>query len=187
MVAPIVIRTCPGRERFVEYLLRRLPKAVVVRDQTRNAMDTFREALRVVGQCAAVHMEDDVILTNRFVEKLMSGIGDGMSVVQFFSLRKSDLEFGTRLEPGRTFLMGQCFYLPSGMSADILAFSREWPGLDKHPTGLDTMVGDFLRSRKVRYRLHVPSLVQHRNCRSAINPRRSSSRQSPSFEDADVD
>jgi hypothetical protein len=187
VVAPFVIRACAGREAFVEYLLKRLPQAVVVRDTTRNAMETFRAALAAVGDGPAVHMEDDVVLTRRFAEKVRAGIGHGARVVQFFSIRKSDLTLGTRMEPGRTFLMGQCFYLPAGMSAEILDFSRDWRGLAKHPTGLDTMVGDFLKTRKLKYVLSVPSLVQHRNCKSAIDPRRSSSRQSPTFENPDVD
>lgn len=187
MVASVVIRTCDGREQYLAYLVQRIPDAVVVQDKTRNAMDTFRDALFVVGDGCAVHMEDDVILTQGFVDKLVNGIGDGKRVVQFFSIRKSDLKLGTRIEPGRTFLMGQCFYLPCGMSAEILEYSHSWHGLEKHPTGLDTMVGDFLKERKLRYVMYVPSLVQHRNCRSAIDHRRSSSRQSPTFGHPDVD
>lgn len=186
-MASIVIRTCEGREEYLAYLVKRIPGAIVVKDKTRNAMDTFRSALEVVGDGRSVHMEDDVILTEGFLDKLKEGIGDGSNVVQFFSIRRSDQTLGTRTEPGRTFLMGQCFYLPSGMSAEILRFSRNWPGLDLHPTGLDTMIGDFLRIRKMKYVMHVPSLVQHRKCRSAIDPRRSSSRQSPTFENPDVD
>jgi len=185
-VASFVIRTCEGRESFLEYLLSRIPNAVVVRDTSKNAMDTFRSALSV-GNKSAVHMEDDIILTKGFGSKVVSGIGDGSNVVQFFSIRKSDLKHRTRIEHGRTFLMGQCFYLPAGMSAEILEYSHSWHGIEKHPTGLDMMVSDFLKERKLKYIMHVPSLVQHRNCRSAINPRRSSSRQSPTFENPDVD
>lgn len=179
-----IIRACRERQEFVDYLLDRIPGAVVVYDTNRNAMDTFRTALASVGDGPAVHMEDDVILTKRFVEKARAAIAERPHMpIQFFSMRKADIETGSREEPGRTFLMGQCFYLPAGMSRELLDY--EWSRVKEHPTGLDLMVADFMRERRMRYWIHVPSLVQHRFGKSLIDPRRSRYRQSKTFQEPD--
>lgn len=181
-----VIRAVPERAAFVSYLTARLPGAVVVWDRTRNALDTFVEACRAAGRAGALHVEDDVMLTAGFPAKAGGVIaGRPDSVVQFFSMRAADLTAGSREEPGRTFLMGQCFYLPPGVSAEVAAFAAGWGRRDEHPTGLDLMVADYLKETRRRYWLSVPSLVQHRSGRSAIDPRRSSARQSPTFTDPD--
>lgn len=184
-VTQFLIRACRERQEFVDYLLERIPGAVVIYDTNRNAMDTFRAALAAAGDGPAVHMEDDIILTRRFTEKVEAAIAERPHMpIQFFSMRKADLTVGSREEPGRTFLMGQCFYLPAGMSRELLAY--RWPRLREHPTGLDLMVADFMRERRMRYWLHVPSLVQHRRGKSLIDPRRSSYRQSFTFEEPDL-
>lgn len=186
-MAPFVVRTVAGREQFVEYLRAHIPMLVVIADRTRNALDTFVDACRSVGDGAAVHMEDDVLLTSEFVNRIESSIRTRPAMpIQFFSMRSADMTVGSREEPGRTFLMGQCFYLPAGVSAELARYSQRWPRRNRHPTGLDMMVADYLAEQKQRYWIHVPSLVQHRKCKSAIDPRRASSRQSPTFENPDA-
>jgi len=171
---------------MVEYLASRVPAARVVWDATGNALETFVEACRWADEGPALHMEEDVILTKGFVAKANAAIGARPGqAIQFFSMRAADLAVGSREEPGRTFLMGQCFYLPAGISAAMAKYAGGWPGREKHPTGLDTMVADYLKAFGLRYWIHVPSLVQHRAGKSAIDPRRSSSRQSKTFHDPD--
>lgn len=185
-MAQIIIRTCRGREVFLEYLMCRLPEARVAVDTTQNAMDTFRLACRIAGDGEAVHMEDDVILARGFTDKLMEAIAERRDVpIQFFSMRKADKTIGSRYD--RSFLMGQCFYLPAGMSAKVLEYSQSWGRIGEHPTGLDTMVGDYLKANRIRHWIHVPSLVQHRQCESMIDRRRSKFRQSQTFCNPDVD
>jgi hypothetical protein len=166
---------------YVEYLRERLPEIEFCFDQRCDAMDTFLRALAMAGNDPVVHMEDDIILTTGFRGKLIS-VTDTFPgcVVQFFSMRKDDLIIGSRWD--RNFIMGQCFYLPRGYSKDILRYSLNWPRRTEHPTGLDLMVNDFLRKRKEPYWLYVPSLVDHRVCKSQIDPRRSSRRQSRTFQ-----
>jgi hypothetical protein len=64
-------------------------------------------------------------------------------------------------------------------------FYDDWAvdNLEDHPNGTDQMVCDFLKSRREKYWLHVPSLVDHRIAVSMIDPRRSSKRQSLTFTD----
>lgn len=182
----IIIRACRERQQWVDYLLSRLSDAEVVYDTTRNAMDTFFAALRAAGDDAVIHMEDDVILTKDFTAKAATVIAEHPDhAIQFFSRRSKDIEIGSRWEPGSSFLAGLCFYLPPGMSADLMRY--DWPRRTEHPTGLDLMVADYLKANKQRYWLHVPSLVQHRICTSLIDPHRSRYRQSITFRDPDDD
>jgi hypothetical protein len=175
-----IVRAVPERETFVAEIKRALPCVEVCMDKTRNAMDTFLAALDMAGQDAAVHMEDDTILTSGFQRKAEAVIAERPdTVVQFFSMRSADLTVGSRWD--RSFLMGQCFYLPRGASAAVRAYHARWPGKAQHPTGLDNMVADWLKHTSQRYWLHVPSLVEHRPVKSAIDPRRSTKRQSKTF------
>lgn len=177
-----IIRLMPEREKFLPEIKEQIPNLIIVRDKTRNAMDTFLDALEAAGEDAAVHLEDDIILTNNFKKKIERVIADHKNeVVQFFSRRKKDLEVGSRYEPGSSFIYGQCFYLPDGYSKMIREYYPSWERKEEHPTGLDYMVADFLKSRKERYFLHVPSLVDHRAVTSLIDSRRSRFRQSKTF------
>lgn len=176
----IIIRAVRERAEFIAYLQRELPSAEWCFDERRDAMDTFLRALNMAGDDPVVHMEEDVILCKGFLEKLEREIAARPeNVVQFFSMRKADLEIGSRWD--NNFLMGQCFYLPRGVSRAIYDFHTLWPGKTIHPTGLDNMVSDWLKSRKEKYWIHVPSLVDHRVTKSAINPKRSTKRQSLTF------
>lgn len=176
----IIIRAIKERKAYLDYLVDELPEAEIVYDQTRNAMDTFFDALTLAGKDAAVHLEDDVVLADNFVLRLESAIKQRPeSVIQFFSMRKADLTIGSRWDSN--FLMAQCFYMPAGMAQDVLAYAKDWPGYSDHPTGLDTLFSDFLKSRKIKYWIHIPNLVDHRVGKSAIDPRRSSKRVSKTF------
>jgi len=172
-----IVRGMSSRQPCILYLKSLLPQAEFMIDVHGNAMAGFLCALRVSGADAVVHMEEDVIITSNFTKKIESVISKyPNNVIQFFSMRDKDITVGSRYEPGRTFCMGQCFYLPAGYSAAVLKYWDRWPNKTRHPTGLDLMVGDFLKSRGEKYLISVPSLVNHRCTRSLIDPRRSSKR-----------
>lgn len=179
-----IVRSIPERQDCVDYLQRRIPGLEICQDRKRDAMDTFLRALEMAGNDPAVHLEDDIVLARDFTARVEQEIsrlpGD---VIQFFSMRAKDLTEGSRWD--RNFLMGQCFYLPAGWSLRVREFfGRWWPlNRNENPTGLDLMVGDYLRSVRQSYWIHCPSLVDHRNRKSAINPRRSTKRQSKTFKD----
>ena len=178
----IIIRAIKDRSEEIAYLKDKLPEAEWCFDTTRNAMDTFKAAMAMAGEEPVVHMEEDILLTSNFVDKIESVIREHpYEVIQFFSMRKKDIEIGSRYENGSTFMMNQCFYLPAGVSGAILEYSKTWGGYDKYPTGYDIMMADFFRLNKMKYWIQVPSLVQHKVIKSAINPKRSSKRQSITF------
>lgn len=175
-----IIRGVRERAPFFSYLNERLPEAEWCWDKTHNAMDTFLSAMRMAGQDPAVHMEDDVILCRSFREKIAEEIAKRPGkVIQFFSMRKADLEIGSRYD--RSFMMNQCFYLPAGYSEEIWGYYPSWPRKVEHPTGYDILIQDWLNGRREKYWIVVPNLVDHRICQSLINPRRSSRRQSLTF------
>lgn len=169
---------------YVDYLTSRIPFAEWCFDKHKDHMETFLRALAMAKDDPCLHMEDDIILTRRFMDKVQRVVDslDGDRVVQFFSMRNADLTTGSRWDSN--FLMNQCSYFPADYSRSLLKFSNEWrPKHPEHPTGSDVMINDWLRSRKERYWIHVPSLVEHRADVSNINPRRPKTRQSKTFVD----
>ena len=80
-------------------------------------------------------------------------------------------------------MMTQCVYYPEGMSAEVLEFYEDLINSGKGQNlGYDEVVALFMRQRGMEYYIHVPSLVDHRVCKSVINPKRSSKRQSLTFQ-----
>ena len=179
----LIMAVLPDRKDFVDYLVKKLPEAEIVIDQDRNSINTFKSLLKKAGMDPVLVMEDDVILTSDFISKVSAEIQKRPNqVIQFFSRRKKDIEVGSREESGANFLSNLCFYLPRGYANGILEFSEHWKGIVENPTGNDILVADFLKHNKLKYYLHVPSLVQHRVAVSMIDSRRSSKRQSQTFE-----
>lgn len=180
----IIIRAVRSRTGFVGYLQRHLPQAEILYDSTGNAMDTFLEALVMAGEGPCVHMEEDIYITRDFMGKLEGVLSEhSQDVVQFFSMRGDDIKKGSRYDYGRTFMMNQCFYLPSGYSRMVHDYYPDWPQRMVHKTGYDILIADFLKGRKEKYFIQVPSLVQHRVGKSVINPKRPTVRQSKTFVD----
>jgi hypothetical protein len=175
------------------YLRGKLPSMEVCTEEGFGIFPTFVESFRRQGMDAAVHIEDDIILTRDFVPKMEAVIAEHPKhIVQMFSIRKVDLAEGSRWD--RDYMMNQCFYVPAGYGPQIVQFAEAW--VARHPRrgtgrinpredfGNDCMLRDFLKARREAYWLHVPSLVQHRSAKSRLGPR-STKRQSPTFVDPD--
>lgn len=180
----IILRACESRKEYVPYLKNNIKDLFVVWDNDNNAMHTFLRALLFAGNNAAVHIEDDIILTSNFKEKLDKVIQSRpKNVIQFFSMRKADIEVGSRWDYASRFMMCQCFYFPPLYSKLLYEYHNIWPKKKQQPrSGYDLLISDFLKSRKEKYWIHIPNLVDHRSVRSVINSRRSRSRQSKTFE-----
>lgn len=178
-----IVTAVPEREAYVAALADELPDLEIVRDSDRSAMTTFLQALALIGRDGAVLLQDDVLLTSDFRRKAEAVIDQHVTtLVQFFSMRQSDLKLGSRRQPGRRFLALLCVYLPPAYADAIASYYPRWPKRGGNFRGwVDVMVRDWLVEHRLSYWLHSPSLVQHRQVRSVIDPRRSSRRQSPSF------
>ena len=162
-----------------------IPHLEICMDTTRNnysAYETFLNCLEMGAGDPVVHLEDDAVLCEDFITKIEAAISwHPRNVIQFFSMRKDDLRIGSRWQSGAKYMMNQCHYSPKGFDSSLLAYARVWPRLKEHPSGYDTMMGDFLKLNKAKYWNHVPNLVDHRIAKSMIDPRRSSKRQSLTF------
>ena len=177
-----IMRTCAGREDYCEYMQSHIPSLIVLKDEKKDPMGNFMRALEAAGDQAALHLEDDAILTENFVDKVEAVISKNPKrVVQFFSMRKDDVEVGTRIDKGKNFIAALCFYLPAKMSKGLRAYFPNWERLSEHPTGLDLTIADFLHKTKQDYLIYCPNLADHRVGKSAIDSRRSSNRVSKTF------
>src|ERR1035437_6652595 len=160
----IIIRAVPDRFEFVNYLRIQLPTAewCFDHDYTRTdidnktkSMNTFLASLEMSKNESHINMEEDVVITRGFEEKAGAVIAEHPdSLIQFFSMRKDDLTIGSRWD--NNFMMNQCFYLPKGYPKSIADYRDKWPLKDLHPGGYDMMMGDWLRSEKLKYWIHVP-------------------------------
>lgn len=178
-----IVKCVPERLHYVEQMKIQIPNLEICLDEKRDAMHTFKKSLLMSGEDEVVHLEDDIILTSDFINKIESVIkkrSDNM--IQFFSMRKDDLTIGSRYIYGSLFCMNQCVYYPKHYSSKILEFSKIWDRYDTEPNATDYLIADWLKSKKESYWNHIPSLVEHRQVKSIINPRRSTKRQSKTFE-----
>lgn len=184
----IIVRTCKGREHYLDYLLSRIPGLIVARDRKHSAADTFMLALEMAGGEEAVHIEDDAIVPIDFRKIVEARVGDmkaryGEGVPFQYYLAGPPRE--EHWLSGGSFMCCVCFYLPVGDSASLLSFyrrgwKREWQ--ESKSQAIDLLIADWLKESKRRYVRVGNSLVQHRVGKSAISPTRSSKRQSKSFQ-----
>jgi GR25 family glycosyltransferase involved in LPS biosynthesis len=182
MPTKIVVGAVPERAAFHAEMRLSIPDAVWVFDEKRSAMDTFLRVLKEIGDGPGLCVEDDVVFADDFVNRFEAVVAERPDVVvQFFSMRKADVEVGSRWD--RNFLMNQCFYLPAGFAKAILVFEEATRGeafrAGAGPT--DVLVREFLNRLREPYWIHVPNLVDHRVAKSLVDPRRSSKRQSKTF------
>lgn len=126
-----------------------------------------------------IHLEDDVELSRDWRARVEAEIAEHPEdLVQFFSLRPSDVGRESHHRPGRDFCMTQCFYLPHRLVDPLLDAMDQ----SAHKgSNYDLVLGQTLRAGHERYWQVLPSVVQHRPWRSVENRRRSSKRQSPTF------
>ena len=171
-----VVMAIEGRRPIVEYLQHHIPDLCVVWDRQQGAMDTFLRHLDAAGSEPVIRMEDDIILTKNFVPTITAAVAEQPNdVIQFFTRHKENASQGSRWMPGSTYLWNQCSYLPAGMAQAIRKFYDEPLWQEQryhHPTGLDTIIADYLRTHRLNYWLHNPSLVQHARTVSEIDRRR---------------
>ena len=175
-----LVRCVPSRQKYVEKMKSQIPGLVIYNDTDGNAMKSFIKSLRLIGNRAAIILEDDVELTSHFCEKAEEVMRKHpQSFITFFHLSKVNLT--SRWEPGSKFCMAQCIYIPEGYATQIADYYPKWTRKEEHPTGTDLMIADWLKSRKEKYYIHCPSLVQHLPIVSVINNRRSKFRQSATY------
>lgn len=190
VLMPIFIaKTCKGREKYIEYLKLEIDDLVISYDSfidtgiNDRAYQNFQQSLFMAGENATVQLEDDILLCDDFTNKIIEKINERPNeIIQFFSMRKADLEIGSRYETGSKYMMMQCTYLPAGMAKRIYDFSLTFNTIRKEKNSpTDICVAYFMKQNKLKYWVCVPNLVDHIEGVSRINKRRSSKRQSLTF------
>lgn len=178
-----VIRAVREREQYVQEALKQIPDAVVYYDDKyHDAMRSYLHVCRdIVGDQPAVLLEDDIILTSNFREKCESVINRYPEIlINFFSLSKKHA--APYFNKGRQYCMNQCEYFPRGFGSKVARSYESWPLRDSEPNAYDYLVRYAWGYNKL-YLVWVPSLVQHRSVKSVIDPKRSSKRQSITFQE----
>lgn len=178
-----VIRAVRERAEYVEEILKQIPQAIVYwDDEYHDAMKSYLHVCKnIVGDNPAVLLEDDIILTSNFTEKIERIINEYPEIlINFFSLSKKHT--APHFKRGREYCMNQCEYFPKGFARKVVEAYQVWPDREKEPNAYDYLVG-YAWGYGKPYLVWCPSLVQHREVKSIINPRRSSKRQSITFEE----
>jgi hypothetical protein len=186
-----IVMTCKGREHLAKRITDQLPEVIVNYDDftdsgkfTSTAWFNYQRGWKLAGDEPCVQMDDDIILTSDFKNKIEKVIAQHPDeIIQFFSMRKKDVEVGTRIEPLSNFMMQQCYYLPKGVAHQIWEFSHKfYEYTEEKSCPSDHVISDWGRENKIKYMIYCPNLVDHLDERSAIDKRRSTKRQSKTFQ-----
>lgn len=148
-----------------------------------NAMETFMKSVEMSRDDDCLNLEDDIILCDNFLERVNEVIARHPDkMISFFTLKNRPM--GDNVESSKTFCMNQCVYMPKWLNRLLIQYYPKWINTSRgkdNPTGYDYMMSDLLDIIKEKYILYQPSLVQHIEMKSRINPRRSTKRQSKTF------
>jgi hypothetical protein len=189
----ILIRTCPWhaeRYAWARELQAQLPGAELIEDTTHSVLDTGLRALQRLDGRDGLLLEDDIILTSRFQQKLdwLVRSHPGVLISGFSKRTRRSADW----MPGNTFFSALCLYFPWSVADGFSRWMdneqryRHWRHLneDKGVRGgsFDTPLRQYLGDHGLRYWLAVPNLVQHRNARSVIRPGRPRNRISVTYE-----
>lgn len=194
-----IIRGVPEREDFHRYLRERLPDAewCIEQAESRGPAEftaTLGRAIRMQGKSGAVHLDDDVILTRDFEAKVVAAVGPyWTSIVSLYSTRKTDGV--SKWCPASDFLHGPALYIPGSIAPTLAdrfdqvveaGVGGSGGQLNGHRVDQGYVIAVVLRERGQRFRVHAPSLVQHRATGSTLgHPTKYAGRpwQSPTFTD----
>lgn len=177
-----ILKTTSFGGRDISKIKETIPGLIVITDYRRDAMGNFLNAMRYTDE-PSVHLEDDIELCDGFVEKIRNAVEQYPNqIINFFSLRKKDYELKRPYEElGSKFMMNQCIYIPAGFGKQIADYYEVWSRREEHPTGCDILIADWMKSKKMKYVQWFPHLVNHLECKSLINPKRSSKRTDKNF------
>lgn len=187
------MRTCLQRPLAFDDYKNQIPNLINCYDDfdkrvhSNTSMLNMKKALSIAldNNTPSVFLEDDIILCDNFYNKVINNINDKPTdLIQFFSMRKDDLLIGSRYIAGYKYLMNQCFYMPLSVIQKVYDCFDEFDTVrtDNRVGGTDSLIQYTLKKHKLNYWNVVPNLVNHYDRVSAIDKRRSSKRQSLTFE-----
>ena len=174
-----IIKAVQERKLFVDEILKKIPNAIVYYDKEHDAQKSYLYICEnIIKQQPCVLLQDDIILTENFQEKIEK------IIQQYPNMLISFFDMVTGKQPvfreGKKFRFSQCVYHPPGFSKKVLESYPKWKYRNNPVSYCDKLMG-FAWGEEQDYLLWIPSLVQHRSCISAINEERSRHRISPTF------
>lgn len=182
----VVIQAVPWRQERKDNAekLASETNGLIVWDENRSGYKTFLRVLEALGDDGGWVLEDDVRLTSNWAQKASTVVSEHPGLV----IRAFSLWTTSGLLPGISYYALPCAYFPPGVPKSILEFSKTLTPAQIKTEALeqvhDHLVGLWLHSEGLSYWLETPSLVQHMEWRSLIDPRgRELSRLSPTFEE----
>ena len=177
-----IVRTTSFGGRDISEMKEKIPNLFVLVDYNHDAMGSFLNALTYTDGPMVI-LEDDAELCENFVNKVEEAISQYPSqIINFFSLRKKDYEIRKPYEEsGAKFIGNVCNYLPAQYGKKIAEYYKVWKRKEEHPTGYDLLMADWMKENKLKYIQWFPHLVNHKECKSLINPKRSSKRTDKNF------
>src|SRR5699024_11974714 len=99
----------------------------IVWDRTKNIMDTFGSVLDEAGDDAALGLQDDVQLRDDWHPMATQAVEEhGEMLIQFFSIRASDVGRESYRNNASGYMMTPCYYLPPGKAAVHAEHGLAW-------------------------------------------------------------
>ncbi len=154
------------REDIVKNMLNVVPDAKIVLCHG-DPKETFRRSLIHEEHW---HLEDDLIMPPDFIgqaNRLLDKVGKNVLISGFSITKNSGF-----MRPS-TYSWTQCFFMPTGYGTLLREFYENWDELKDYKSGYDIAIRKWLLSRKEKYWLECPSIVQHFSGKSLFGPRSS--------------
>jgi hypothetical protein len=124
-----IVRTVefsPQRKLNVDKLKKQIPNLIIYTDKKRDGYDSFFKACKIINKTGGVMLEDDVIICDKFVERITKVIEvhGREKVINFFERPKT--YFKTGEVGGSNFLWMQCTYFPPNLPNKIASYHDEF-------------------------------------------------------------
>lgn len=162
----VVMQAVRSRQPMVDYVREHIPQLEVVYDSGEGVWPTFWRSLDRGGDEAHIHLEDDVTLCRDFLTRAEEAIGDGRTLVQFFSR----MPLGPPLRrAGSSFSFTTAFFLPARYGTLLARYLPHWNrGPWPRRGQIDYMIADWMKMQRIGYWQVNPSIVQHTPLRSLL-------------------
>lgn len=144
-------------------------------------LDVLKEHFAMDESISGIlHIEDDAILCNNFIEKMQAEVtAHPECIIQFFSKFPDDATSSSHWH--RKFVSGVCFYMPCHLIKPIHRYVNNWDRRTLNPTAWDVAIGYMLQELQMDYWLVLPNIADHRISPSIIDDSRPQDRRSNTF------
>lgn len=184
----IIIQSVPERQSNVDIMLKKVPNAVVIRDNNKiGNMPTFLSSLKL-HQGYTLRLQDDIIIPNGFsdyLEKIENHMRENdLHVVSLFSMKRNELDGyykgGHGIYPYRNFIAMLAVVFSPLATEKMKEYVPITEDEKKHD---DIFVRECFKKNKIKTYVHLPSLVQHRiDIKSMVGHPQSITRTSNTFD-----